>query len=1678
MNRYKILLAKGWCPIWVGIEYDEHKISEHFPDGINLSHQRLLDVKLGRTLDRIYVSVPFTMPDSSHFIPLIKHVSDEPGLMLSVFPVSTHSDVSFLRAASICGIGPLSLPGYGISNILTNNLTLRVIGLDIEQTTFYRDGQFPLPHDPLVSIAISTWDGRNLCRTTCGRYDTNEFPHSLGYDVKRLDSSSAIVQWAINFIEINNVDFVCIHSGYGFDIPRMCVHSYPGNSNNFEERNLGRRGKGYDLLVRGATAIDTYWYLDKTHRSDYESLRLDDIAEKHGLGGKVTAPPMNIDVNDDSHDLTDMIYYNMYDSYLHMAIAIKSGCLDEIITLSAFSKCPTFDSARYLTGTMAATLVSSLSLASGKIMDFSPDPRTSIRIEGARVFEPKLGYHKDILLLDFSSLYPSIMIATNISTETVKDFSDCLLLSKIEQNNICGNLCISSLNVKDAITWNVNHIYTFNAGMIAKIDRYPISSTTAALKFLMEERSKESDNPKKNWSLKVSSNSIYGAYGASTSPMYNYLAASSVTLVGRWMISLTEAIGYMCGYESIYGDTDSVFLKSIKSKSIGYISFLKILKNILKFTPFYNFDLKLEAIIDNILISGKKYYVWEGRKAVQNKITGEYSFKPASNTKGMATRRKDRDLIVKNCIHKVVNIIFSDMSHYDKEHELSKYFTIELERIRIGAFKFSEVVKERRKGGDIYVEFVNEAGEVVLINKDVFNPNVHKPSRDHLEKSIIKSCDKILSVARFPGVKDLTRKFMHSKLEIGIHGLVKDLYLVDMQSYLLNDDIVNEDVFREELILHNSETINNVNTYSSIQKLTWKEESAASDTLNKFLSSRILCQEYAEHFCDLSSLPTTLYPPESWFLQDKYIIMVPRLYDPLCGYPISIQGDYYTICQTPSFNVQDMERQVSILAESRQCWTFKALSLHKIDRSSLLGKIAKCYSHNNINTVPMHIFDITCLNEMKSQTIDKVWKDIYSGLSDNVRHTGIYGTLQDNTLIDLRSYEVKDGQPVNENEQFDPNLRSLCEHFSGILDCTYTPTSPDAGNLRSVVHGVRYRIVTPKLLSRCRQLISIISKDLIYDDYEDDFHNAKKEIKDIINKLVEKGAKTSWLMHFMGVVINTNIDKVAKIIHLWLKMSGPCRPSLHTFCTKNVLSLSVTSGCAIRPVSIVNIEDKDLDLLYWIDSLVFNNSTMMYVYGYNTLVTRSAREYMKTFMHMIPYVFNDQAPRPLLASAMSIQAISKPKVEMMSTVVSQYSTFPILRTPLMNAICNDLKDCQSVSIPGFPLLVAFINMRMNYEDSVIISSKINKLKVFSHNGYVCHPYPKSAKDVAVGSTIGPNVEWWRPGHSGVVIGKGHSSSKTAYCIAEMKSKVLEIGDKIATWHGQKFVISQILDEDELPTCIDVKSGKKFKPHIIVASSSIHNRGTIGQIYEAWKTFDLVKSYDFDPKALDTNLVLQESDENSIPPAYTCNVQYPKSQTLVSRKDSNNKPVAIRADYGICNFWPLCHLSRDKQQFLSSVPNSISIPRGRLKGSPVRFGEMEIVTLMMNGYVNVLEELMEGYDLAIVPICSMCRRLSILCDCKGSHPPITDVVTRASLVKTDICRAIYTFHMGECYKKRTFSEHSSSNNSSYSHMTLSPEFYINLYGKPNIISYENNEYIEDDEPAEPVFSQICSSFVYE
>jgi DNA polymerase elongation subunit (family B) len=215
--------------------------------------------------------------------------------------------------------------------------------------------------------------------------------------------------------------------------------------------------------------------------------------------------------------------------------------------------------------------------------DFNKIVMTDESYEGALVMKPVTDiYTSDpITVLDFSSLYPSEMITSDLSHDRICEDPYWLgpegakrlekiglgYLDRTYDNFEWVNPKIKSKGKRKCGTTTVRYVQYPDGrkGLIPRILMGLLASRKATKK-----RMEATDDPFQKALLdglqlayKVTANSVYGQIGARTSKMYKPQIAASTTLGGRLMI--TGAMKFITDNypdsKKIYSDTDSTFIK-------------------------------------------------------------------------------------------------------------------------------------------------------------------------------------------------------------------------------------------------------------------------------------------------------------------------------------------------------------------------------------------------------------------------------------------------------------------------------------------------------------------------------------------------------------------------------------------------------------------------------------------------------------------------------------------------------------------------------------------------------------------------------------------------------------------------------------------------------------------------------------------------------------------------------------------------------------------------------------------------------------------------------------------------------------------------------------------------------------------------------------------------------------
>ncbi|MCY3813684.1 MAG: DNA polymerase II [Gammaproteobacteria bacterium] len=162
----------------------------------------------------------------------------------------------------------------------------------------------------------------------------------------------------------------------------------------------------------------------------------------------------------------------------------------------------------------------------------SSDAEVSRRQAGGHVFEPVTGIHENVWVFDFKSLYPSVIRTFNIDPLGFVDGADA-------------------------------DDDTVRLADDARFARAPaILPAILDELFPQREAAKRTGDAIASQAIKILMNSFYGVLGTPACRFHNVAIANAVTGMGRHLLQWSKRWFEARGFEVLYGDTDSVFVRS------------------------------------------------------------------------------------------------------------------------------------------------------------------------------------------------------------------------------------------------------------------------------------------------------------------------------------------------------------------------------------------------------------------------------------------------------------------------------------------------------------------------------------------------------------------------------------------------------------------------------------------------------------------------------------------------------------------------------------------------------------------------------------------------------------------------------------------------------------------------------------------------------------------------------------------------------------------------------------------------------------------------------------------------------------------------------------------------------------------------------------------------------------
>lgn len=443
-----------------------------------------------------------------------------------------------------------------------------IVACDIE--TDSTEGQLPQASDPKFQIICVCFadNENNEIALVLERKDIEKGtkPENLSPHVKieRFETEEALLKRCFEILKKYSI--ITTFNGDNFDFPYLHERAKHLKIGSLSPIKWNRRNKTCDF--EQALHIDLYrFYHNVAIRSyafgnRYQEENLDTIA-KAILGiGKVSLTKEIFRLSE-----WDLIYYCSRDAKITLGLLLFENRTPLILMfiLARLARLPIDDLVRTSVSNWVRSLFYYEHRRRGHLIPNPEDIQISKgtqassqaiikgkKYKGARVIDPIPGIHFNVAVLDFSSLYPSIISTFNLSYETI----------------LCSHADCRDNLVPQTEYWVCKKTRGIMADIIGFIK-------DVRVQWLKPESKK--DTPNKEFyhilerSLKVLINASYGVIGSDRFPLYCLPVADSTTAYGRDAIEQTIEKAQSLDIKVLYGDTDSIFLYQPSKEQIDEI---------------------------------------------------------------------------------------------------------------------------------------------------------------------------------------------------------------------------------------------------------------------------------------------------------------------------------------------------------------------------------------------------------------------------------------------------------------------------------------------------------------------------------------------------------------------------------------------------------------------------------------------------------------------------------------------------------------------------------------------------------------------------------------------------------------------------------------------------------------------------------------------------------------------------------------------------------------------------------------------------------------------------------------------------------------------------------------------------------------------------------------------------
>ena len=465
---------------------------------------------------------------------------------------------------------------------------LKVLAFDCEMATRGGHGMPSPRRDPIIIISVAYHEGAGIKSKL---FVLTDEEYEAGDDAK-------VLRDFLNFVEQFQPDIIVGYNTDSFDWQyireRARLHGIrltvgaDGSTVHYE-----KGGMLPGVNIAGRLNVDLF----KLAKRDLGSVKvktLENVSEFLGVvlkNERVNLSPREINECWFNASMRERLYeYSKADAVSTLGIAEKMLPLQ--IELSKMIGYPLDELAKMGRGRQVEAFLTAEAFKRGELVP--PKGGAEKTFEGAFVLPPEKGLHEDVIALDFSSMYPTIMISFNVSPDTYVG-------SKAEENEVY-------------IAPEVGHAFRKAPDGFFKRIMSDLIARRKAIKTEMKKYDKKSDEYRlfdiQQQSIKILTNSFYGYTGWSAAKFYKRECAEATTAWGRYFIKRAVKMAEELGFKVIYGDTDSIFVKLPSELELEVDRKTEILKKAREVSERISEELPLELELQDfykaIFFTGKK----------------------------------------------------------------------------------------------------------------------------------------------------------------------------------------------------------------------------------------------------------------------------------------------------------------------------------------------------------------------------------------------------------------------------------------------------------------------------------------------------------------------------------------------------------------------------------------------------------------------------------------------------------------------------------------------------------------------------------------------------------------------------------------------------------------------------------------------------------------------------------------------------------------------------------------------------------------------------------------------------------------------------------------------------------------------------------------------------------------